>query len=107
MQITDEALQRRYSYHLPPSPELSDLFDDVRTACYRLGRRLRDLLPDSAEAENALDRLDEVMFWGNASIARWVVAPCNPAPAASHNTTVYWPVPDRDSAADRRGDMRH
>lgn len=42
----------------------------VRQKCYDLALELNDLLPDGREKSLAITHLEEVMFWGNAAIAR-------------------------------------
>jgi hypothetical protein len=42
----------------------------VRQACRRLADELNAKLPEGREKSLAITHLEEVMFWGNAAIAR-------------------------------------
>lgn len=42
----------------------------VRLKCYELSAELNDLLPEGREKSLAITKLEEVMFWANAAIAR-------------------------------------
>lgn len=42
----------------------------VRDKCYALASELNHLLPPGREKSLALARLEEVMFWSNAAVAR-------------------------------------
>lgn len=43
---------------------------DVRLKCFKLATDLTNLLPDGREKALAITKLEEVMFWANAAIAR-------------------------------------
>lgn len=62
-------LDRRFTYH-PPQGDQPHRYETIRSQ----GRMFADLLlascPPSRELTVALERLDEVVFWANASIAR-------------------------------------
>jgi hypothetical protein len=68
--ITEEELCNRFSYHDPKGTERQEKYDTIRTACLSLAMLLGELCPDSRERSVALTKLDEVMMWSNASIAR-------------------------------------
>lgn len=42
----------------------------IRVKCYELATELNDFLPEGREKSVALTKLEEVMFWSNAAIAR-------------------------------------
>lgn len=42
----------------------------MRAACLDLAVKIVETVPYSREQSNALTRLEEVMFWANAGIAR-------------------------------------
>lgn len=42
----------------------------VRSKCYDLATELNELLPEGREKSLTLTKLEEVMFWANAAIAR-------------------------------------
>jgi len=69
--ITVEELQNRFRYHDPQGKEeVEQLYRAVRSACLSLAFLIAELCPDSRERSVALTKLDEVMMWSNASIAR-------------------------------------
>ncbi|MFK0106455.1 hypothetical protein [Streptomyces sp. NPDC091217] len=43
---------------------------DIQTACLQLALMLHNELPAGAEKQSAMFRLEEVMFWATAGIAR-------------------------------------
>jgi hypothetical protein len=47
-----------------------DAHEMVRLVCRETAQTLNHLLPASQEAKIAVRRLEEVMFWANAAIAR-------------------------------------
>jgi hypothetical protein len=60
---------RRFTYHAPDDIDRRD-HTEVRNACEDLAHRLNHLLPDGREKSTAITKLEEVMFWANASVAR-------------------------------------
>ena len=63
-------LGNRFTYHPPRSQERIDAHQSVCHGCEELAARLDDLLPDGREKESAMTKIEEVMFWANASLAR-------------------------------------
>jgi hypothetical protein len=68
MDIKD--LENRFSFHPATDDKTKQAHDTVRGDCLRFAIDLNKLLRDSDEKEKAIDKLDEVMFWANAAIAR-------------------------------------
>ncbi len=66
---TAQRLAREFTYHAPFGDQ-SQRYEGIRYLAGELGRELLGLCPSSHELEVALDRLNEVVFWANASIAR-------------------------------------
>jgi hypothetical protein len=62
-------LQNRFTYH-PPTGLQVDTYNDIRTMALNFANILNDLCPDSREKSLAITKLEEVIFWANASIAR-------------------------------------
>jgi hypothetical protein len=68
--ITSNELDNRFTYHPPVAEEKVASYQSIREA----GRNLADLIvnntPESREQSLAITKLEEVIFWANASIAR-------------------------------------
>lgn len=62
-------LEWRFRYHPPMTAEKTQWHEFVRSSCLRLAKGFADL-PDGREKSLALTKLEEVMFWANAAIAR-------------------------------------
>ena len=67
--ISADEIERRFTYH-PPSPERAELHRLVRNNLMAMAVALATALPEGREASLAITRLEEVMFWANAAIAR-------------------------------------
>ncbi|GGN86330.1 hypothetical protein GCM10010112_67750 [Actinoplanes lobatus] len=63
-------LARRFAFHPATTPERQDAHVSVRVACGDLADHLNALLPEGREKALAITNLEQVMFWGNAAIAR-------------------------------------
>lgn len=70
MHFTPEELTNRFKHHAPQSPTTSSIYDAIRSGCLHLADLINELAPDCHEKDNSIDRLDEVMFWANAAVAR-------------------------------------
>lgn len=62
-------LINRFMYHEPKGDQ-SGRYAELRTAVRALAVQIVQLTPVSREQSTALTKLDEVMFFANASIAR-------------------------------------
>ncbi|MFJ2719359.1 hypothetical protein [Streptomyces sp. NPDC087437] len=63
-------IEHRFAFHAAPTQEKREEHASVRQACRRLADELNDQLPEGREKALAITKLEEVMFWANAAIAR-------------------------------------
>lgn len=66
-------LTHRFTYHAP-TPEQQVVYAEIRERALIFALRLSELVPNSRELSTALTKLDEVVMFANAGIARNVVA---------------------------------
>ncbi len=64
-----ERLEKSYTYH-PPRGDQPKRYDAIRWSGREYAKMLFDLCPTSRELSLALTKLEEVVMWANASIAR-------------------------------------
>jgi hypothetical protein len=60
----------RFRHHPPRTADRERDHERVRAFCTSAALALDRLLPEGREKVRALTKLEEVMFWGNAAIAR-------------------------------------
>lgn len=65
-------IEHRFAFHGANTQEKRDEHTSVRQQCRQLADALNDRLPDGREKSVAVTKLEEVMFWANAAIAREV-----------------------------------
>lgn len=65
----DVALHHRFAYH-PPDEAKAQQHAAIRGGCANLADFLDEQLKDGREKSVALTKLEECMYWANASIAR-------------------------------------
>lgn len=63
-------IENRFAFHPASTAEKSGAHTSVRRACAELAAKLNASLPDGREKATAMTKLEEVMFWGNAALAR-------------------------------------
>lgn len=63
-------LAHRFAFHAATTEEKRDAHTSVRQNCRELADFLNDKLPEGREKSLAMTHLEEVMFWGNAAVAR-------------------------------------
>jgi hypothetical protein len=56
--------------HHPPRDDQVQLYDGIRRTAMTYAKCLIDVCPESRELSLALTKLEEVVFWANAAIAR-------------------------------------
>ena len=62
-------LMKRFTYH-PPTGDQPRRYHAVRELAKEMALEIDSLCPDSREKALAITKLEEVVFWANASIAR-------------------------------------
>lgn len=67
-------ITHRFAFHAATTDEKRNAHTSVRHACESLAHQLNEQLPDGREKSTAITKLEEVMFWGNAGLAREVSA---------------------------------
>lgn len=68
--IDPKDIENRFVYHAPTADEKRDAHTSVRQQCRQLADALNEQLPDGREKAVAMTKLEEVMFWSNAALAR-------------------------------------
>jgi hypothetical protein len=63
-------LIHRFRFHAAKDDEKRDAHTSVRQHCLETALFINEKCPDGREKELAIERLEEVMFWANASLAR-------------------------------------
>jgi hypothetical protein len=63
-------IEHRFAFHPANTEEKRDAHTSVRQLCRQLADELNERLPDGRELSLAITHLEEVMFWGNAGLAR-------------------------------------
>ncbi|KIX13793.1 Acb2/Tad1 domain-containing protein [Dethiosulfatarculus sandiegensis] len=62
-------LMNRFTYHAPKEGQ-PEKYEAMRAEALKLAELVNDSCPESREKSLALTKLDEVVFWANAAIAR-------------------------------------
>jgi len=76
--IANYDLANRFTYH-SPTDEQAETYNLVRSIAHSYATYLNDVCPDGREKDIAMTKLEEVVMWSNAAIARNT----QPAPANS------------------------
>lgn len=63
-------IENRFAFHAATTEEKRNEHTSMRQNCRQLADFLNDKLPEGREKSLAVTHLEEVMFWGNAAIAR-------------------------------------
>lgn len=69
MTIDADELAIRFTYHAPHADQ-PDRYAEIRAEALSLADTVITLTPESREQSLALTKLEEVVFWANAAIAR-------------------------------------
>ena len=67
--MTQDDIKNRFTYHSPSDDQISR-YDEIRRFAKIFAELIDKDCPDSREKSLALMKLDEVVMWANASIAR-------------------------------------
>jgi len=68
--MAPEDIANRFAFHPATTDEKRDAHTSVRQQCRQLADALNAQLPEGREKALAMTKLEEVMFWGNAALAR-------------------------------------
>lgn len=68
--MTPADLDNRFNFHPADNVIKQRAHEHVRSRCRYLAQILNEDLPEGREKSLAIERLEEVMFWANAAIAR-------------------------------------
>lgn len=68
--MAPEDIANRFAFHPATTQEKRDEHTSIRQTCRRLADELNERLPEGREKSVAITKLEEVMFWANAAIAR-------------------------------------
>jgi hypothetical protein len=68
--MQSDDIAHRFAFHAASTQEKRDEHTSVRQACRRLADELNASLPEGREKALAVTKLEEVMFWSNAALAR-------------------------------------
>lgn len=68
-------IENRFTYHPPAGEQEAFAHNQIRGFCGELATHLNYALPEGREKSLAITKLEEVMFWANASLARMRVEP--------------------------------
>lgn len=63
-------INNRFRFHPASTESRQHAHELVRNQCGTLARILNDELPEGREKSTVMTKLEEVMFWANAAIAR-------------------------------------
>jgi len=69
MPFTEETLRHRFNYHKPTGNK-AVFHQEIRNGCLDLALLINKKCPDCREQSLAITKLEEVMMWAMAAIAR-------------------------------------
>jgi hypothetical protein len=68
--MNHDDLTNRFTFHPVKNPDMGKLYEEVRAKAFEYALWLDEVAPDSRELSLAITKLEEVVFWTNAAIAR-------------------------------------
>lgn len=63
-------LENRFTYHAPASENVVNEMTMIRNIAHSYATYLNENVPDGREKNLAITKLEEVVFWANAGLAR-------------------------------------
>lgn len=67
--MTNEDLENRFMHHVPKTGQ-PEMYAAIRQKALELAKFINEKCPESREKSVAITKLEECMFWSNASVAR-------------------------------------
>ena len=64
-----EDIDNRFTYHAP-KPGQPEIYQDIRTLAKELALEIDEVVPEGREKSLAITKLEEVVMWADAGIAR-------------------------------------
>lgn len=64
-----EQIENAFTYHAPKGDQ-AQRYENIRAMAKHVALNLLELCPEGRELSVAITKLDEVVFWANAAIAR-------------------------------------
>jgi hypothetical protein len=68
--LTEQELEKRFTYHAPTDPRVRDAHDEVRALFMAAAMTLNEQPPAGREASLAFTSLEDAAQWCHAAIAR-------------------------------------
>lgn len=68
--MSPDDIAYRFAFHAATTQEKRDEHTSVRRMCRQLADFLNESVPEGREKSLAMTKLEEVMMWANAAIAR-------------------------------------
>lgn len=67
--MEQSTIDHNFKYHSPKEGQ-PELYEEIREVAGQYATRLNKICPESREKSLAFTKLEEAVFWANASIAR-------------------------------------
>lgn len=68
--MNSEELSNRFTYHPPKDENQKVKYEKIRKMGFDFANYINNFLPDCREKSLAITKLEEVVMWANAGIAR-------------------------------------
>lgn len=72
--LSDSEIDKRFGYHPADTGDKQYAHGQVRAGCKALAKFLNTEVPDGREKSIVFTKLEEVMYWANAGVARSMAA---------------------------------
>lgn len=70
-EIHRASIEHRFKHHPPKDGKVVQRHEQIRSSAKTFALEVFRLCPESPEAEKALEKAEEALFWANAAIARY------------------------------------